>query len=92
MRRVASALVRSCCHRTCRAGASFRRLAVLRQRLFEFLFDAEGIGGGVRPEFPQRMPVALLPCDQSLRVFPALTEEGDDAIGELAEGHLTMRS
>jgi hypothetical protein len=33
------------------------------------------------------MPVALAPCDQSLRVFPALAEEGDDAIGKLAEGH-----
>src|ERR1700730_1142286 len=43
--------------------------------------------GGARPEFPQRMPVALAPWDQSLRVFPALTEEGDDAVGELAEGH-----
>ena len=54
--------------------------------------DAEGIAGGARPEFPQRMPVALAPCDQSLRVFPVLTEEGDDAVGELAEGHLTTRS
>jgi hypothetical protein len=62
-------------------------LAVLRQRLFEFLFDAEGIGGGARPEFPQRMPIALAPEEKSLGVFPALAEEGDDAVGELAEGH-----
>jgi hypothetical protein len=77
-----------CCHRAFRAGALCRRLAVRRrQRFFELLFDAEGVGGGARPEFPQRMPVALAPCDQSLRVFPALTEEGDDAIGQLAKGH-----
>jgi hypothetical protein len=25
--------------------------------------------------------------DKSLRVFPTLAEEGDDAIGQLAEGH-----
>jgi hypothetical protein len=68
-------------------SALCRRLAVLRQRLFELLFDAEGIGGGARPEFPQGMPVALVPENKSLRVFPALAEERDDAVGELAEGH-----
>ncbi len=36
----------------------FRRLAVLRQRLLELLFDAEGVGGGARPEFPQGMAIA----------------------------------
>src|SRR5664279_3213259 len=65
----------------------FCRLAVLRQRLFELLLDAQGIGRGARPEFPQRMPIALAPSDQSLRVFPARAEEGDDAVGELAERH-----
>ena len=68
-------------------GALCRRLAVLRQRLFELLFDAESIGGGARPEFPQRMPIALAPEEKSLMVFPALAEEGDNAVGELAEGH-----
>jgi hypothetical protein len=57
----------------------FCRRAVRRQRLFELLFDAEGSGGGTGPEFPQRMPIALAPSDQSLMVFPALAEEGDDA-------------
>jgi hypothetical protein len=33
------------------------------------------------------MPIALPPRDQNLRVFPALAEEGDDAVGELAEGY-----
>jgi hypothetical protein len=33
------------------------------------------------------MPIALPPSDQSLMVFSALAEEGDDAVGELAEGH-----
>jgi hypothetical protein len=32
------------------------------------------------------MPIALAPEEQSLMIVPALTEEGDDAIGELAEG------
>jgi hypothetical protein len=42
-----------------RAVALCRRLAVRRQRLFELLFDAEGISGGARPEFPQGVPIAL---------------------------------
>jgi hypothetical protein len=42
---------------------------------------------GARPEFPQGIPITLAPEKKSLRVFPALTEEGDDAVGELAEGH-----
>jgi hypothetical protein len=33
------------------------------------------------------MPIALPPADEGLRVPAALLEEGDDAIGELAEGH-----
>jgi hypothetical protein len=33
------------------------------------------------------MPIALPPADESLMVFPALVEEGDDPVGELAEGH-----
>jgi hypothetical protein len=36
-------------------GRLFCRLAVRRQRLFELLFDTEGVGGGARPEFPQDM-------------------------------------
>jgi hypothetical protein len=60
---------------------------VLRQRLFELLFDAEGIGGGARPEFSQRVPIALAPEEKSLRVFPTRAEEGDNAVSELAEGH-----
>jgi hypothetical protein len=64
-----------------------RRLAVLCQRLFEFLFDAEGIGRGARPEFPQGMQIALAPSDKSLRVFPTFADEGDNAVGELAERH-----
>ena len=52
-------LFRSCCHYAFRPGALSRRLAVLRQGLLERLFDAEGIGGGARPEFPQRVPIAL---------------------------------
>src|ERR1700730_3824515 len=56
---------RSRCH-SFRAASSCRRLAVRRQRLFELLFDAEGVGGGARPEFPQRMTIALAPSDQSL--------------------------
>jgi hypothetical protein len=35
---------------------------------------------------PQRMPIALPPEEKSLMVFPALSEEGDDAVGELVEG------
>jgi hypothetical protein len=73
----------------------FRRHAVLRQRLLEFLFGAEGIGGCACPEFPQGMAIALAPSDKGLRVFPALAEEGDDEIGildgegaELVEEHL----
>jgi hypothetical protein len=38
-------------------------------------------------EPPQRMPIALAPADQRLRVAAARAEEGDDAVGELAEGH-----
>jgi hypothetical protein len=79
-------LVRSLCHQAFRVAELFRRLAVLRQRFFELLFDAQGIGGGACPEFPQRVPIALAPSDQSLRVFPALAEESDDVVGELAEG------
>ena len=70
-----------------RGQSPCRRLAVLRQRLLELLFDAEGIGGGACPEFPQRVQIALAPEEQSLRVFPARAEEGDDAVGQLAEGH-----
>jgi hypothetical protein len=72
---------RSCCHHAFRAGALFRRLAVLGQRVFEFLFDAERVGGGACPEFPERMPIALAPGDEGLGAFP---EKGDDAVGELA--------
>jgi hypothetical protein len=39
------------------------------------------------PEFPQRMPTARAPADEGMRVAAALAKEGDDAIGELAEGH-----
>jgi hypothetical protein len=46
-------------------GRLFRQLSVLRQRLFELLFHFEGIGGGARPKFPQRMPVALAPEEKS---------------------------
>ena len=35
---------------------------------------------------PQRMPIELPPDEKSLTVFPALSEEGDDAVGELVEG------
>jgi hypothetical protein len=30
--------------------------------------------------------IALAPSDQSLMVFSALAEEGDDAVGELSKG------
>jgi hypothetical protein len=53
---------------------------------FELLLDAEGVGGGACPEFPQGMAIALAPADQSLMVFPALAEEGDDAVSELSRG------
>jgi hypothetical protein len=43
-------------------GRLFCRLAVLRQRLLEFLLDAEGIGGGACPEFPQSTAIALAPA------------------------------
>ena len=43
----------------------------LARRLLELLFDAEGIGGGARPEFPQEYRL----------------EEGDDTVGELAAEH-----
>jgi putative transposase len=66
---------------------SLRRHAVLRRSFFELLFDAERVGRGARPEFPQRIPVALAPGDLSLMIFPALAEKGDDAAGELAEGY-----
>jgi hypothetical protein len=33
------------------------------------------------------VPIALAPEEQSLMAFPALAEEGDNAVGELAEGH-----
>ena len=79
-------LIRSRCHPAFCVAELFRRLAVLRQHFFELLFDAQGIDGGARPEFPQRMAVALAPSDQSLMVFPALAEEGDDVVSELAEG------
>ena len=36
----------------------------MRQRFFELLFDAERVGGGARPEFPQRIPIARPPGDQ----------------------------
>jgi len=55
---------RAICRQPFRWGELFCRLAVLRQRLLEFLFDAEGIGGRARPEFPQRMQIALPPGDQ----------------------------
>jgi hypothetical protein len=70
----------------------FRRLAVLRQRFFELLFDAHGIGGGARPEFPQRVPIALAPSDQSLMGFPALAEEGDDASASWPRGAASSQS
>jgi hypothetical protein len=69
-----------------RPSALCRRLVDLGQRLLELLFDAECIGGGARLEFPQGMPIALAPSDQSLMVFSALAEEADDAVGRLAEG------
>ena len=73
-------------------GRLFCRLAVRRQRLFELLFDTEGVGGCARPEFPQRVPIALAPSDQSLMVFSALADEGDDAVGELGHrGGLRLR-
>src|ERR1700732_1101676 len=56
----------------------------LRQLLLELLLDAEGIGRGACPEFPQRMPIVLAPAHETLMVFPALAEKGDDAVGELA--------
>jgi hypothetical protein len=33
------------------------------------------------------MPIALAPEEKSLRVFPARAEKGDDAVGQLAQGH-----
>ena len=39
--------------------ALFRLLVVMRQRLFEFLLDAERVSRGARPEFPQGVPIAL---------------------------------
>jgi hypothetical protein len=63
-------------------AALFRWFGVRGQRPLEFLFDAQGIGGGARPEFPQGMQIAFAPGDQSLRVFPARAEKGDDAVGE----------
>jgi hypothetical protein len=60
-------LFRSCCHRAFRAGALCRRLAALRQHLFELLL-AERVGGGARPEFPQRMPIARAPARERERV------------------------
>jgi hypothetical protein len=33
------------------------------------------------------MPIALAPEEKSLRVFPTFAEKGDDAVGQLAEGH-----
>jgi len=80
-------LIRSRCHPAFCVAELFRRLAVLRQHFFELLFDAQGIGRGARPEFPQGMPIALAPSDQSLMVFSAPAEKGGDAIGELAERH-----
>jgi hypothetical protein len=38
----------------------------------------------------QRMRIALPPEEKSLMVFPALSEEGDDAVGELVEGSTTL--
>jgi hypothetical protein len=60
-------LIRSCRHQAFSAEL-WCRLVVLGQHLFEHLFDAESVVGR-RPEFPQGMPIALAPSDQSLIVF-----------------------
>jgi hypothetical protein len=49
-------------------GELFRRLAVRRQRLPELLFDAQNIGGGARPDFAQRILIALAPGRERERV------------------------
>ena len=67
-------------------GRLFCRLAVLRRRLFELLFEPGRVGGGARPEFPQGMPIALALEEKSLMICPAFVEEADDAVGQLAEG------
>ena len=54
-------------HRAFCAGA-LCRLFVRRQRLFELLLEAEGIGRGACPEFPQGMAIALAPECNGLRV------------------------
>jgi hypothetical protein len=55
-------------------GELCRRLAVLRQRLLELLFDAERVGGGARLEFPQGMAIALAPKEKSMMIFSALAK------------------
>jgi hypothetical protein len=47
--------------------------------------------GARAQNFPQGVPIALAPSDQSLMVFSAFAEEGDDAVGRLAEGHRVER-
>ena len=50
--------------------ALFRLLVVMRQRLFEFLLDAERVSRGARPEFPQGVPIALA-LENVMRRTPA---------------------
>ena len=60
--------------------------AVLRQRLFDLLFDAERVVGGSRPKFTKRMAIALAPGDDGLSVGAARADEGDDTVSQLAKG------
>jgi hypothetical protein len=64
-------------------GRLFCRLAGLRQRLFEFLFDAERVGGGTCPKFPQGMAIALAAAGALIALLePAAAEPRQPGSGK----------
>jgi hypothetical protein len=76
-------LIRSRCHPAFRGAELCRRLAVLRQRLFERLFDAGCVDWRARLEFPRHGDCARAKGEEHDDLLGA--REGD-AVGELAKG------
>ncbi len=56
------------------------------ERLLDFLLDTKRVGRRSRPEFTKGVAVAISPEGKVVGLAKLCTKEGDNAVGELADG------